>query len=202
MMKLTDILRAEHQIIGNALGALDGMASAARAAAPVPAEDVRDFVRFCRSYMDGLHHVKEEELLFPALMEAGLPRDTGPIDCMLHEHGRGRELVQRLDQLASGVGAGDAAALDAFIGTAATLSDLLRAHIQKENQVLYEMAEQALGDERNRSLASGLAFEQTRDRRARDVACAETLMRKWSSEYSSVPLSAIQAAALAIASGR
>ncbi|MBI5504071.1 MAG: hemerythrin domain-containing protein [Deltaproteobacteria bacterium] len=202
-MKLTDILRAEHQIIGNALGALDGMVRAARDAAVVPAADVREFVRFCRSYTDGLHHVKEEELLFPALMEAGLPRDTGPIDCMLHEHDRGRELVRQIDQLASGVGAGDAAARAAFIKTATTLSQLLRAHIQKENEVLYEMAEQALGDERNQSLAAGLAFEQTRDRRARDVACAEALVHRWASANDSPPcLSAAQEAALAIATGR
>lgn len=201
-MKLTDILRAEHRIIGNALTALEAMVQAARDSTTVPTEDVRDFVRFCRSYTDGLHHVKEEELLFPALMEAGLPRDVGPIDCMLHEHDRAREMVRQLDQLALAIGARDPAAVAAFVQTAGTLCSVLRAHIQKEDQVLYEMAEQALGDERNNELTSGLALEQTRERRARDAACADALLRKWAHGQAAVALSAVQAEALAIASGR
>jgi len=202
-MKLTDILRAEHQIIGNALGALEGMVRAAKAAKPVPTEDLRDFVRFSRSYTDGLHHIKEEELLFPALIEAGLPRDTGPIDSVFHEHDRARELVRQLDQLALGVGAGEAVAFEAFVRTGTTLSDLLRAHMQKENGVFYQMAEQALGEERNQSLISGLAFEQTRERRARDAARAEVLVRKWSAEQDPpASVSATQAAALAFATGK
>jgi hemerythrin-like domain-containing protein len=32
------------------------------------------------------HRVKEEEILFPAMVEAGFPRNSGQIAAMLHEH--------------------------------------------------------------------------------------------------------------------
>ena len=180
--RLTDVLRAEHLDIERALGALEGMMKAAESGVAVPAAALKDFVAFCRSYADGLHHQKEEELLFPALQRAGLPRDTGPIGCMLREHDMGRDLVVRLFEVSGRFDPPDATAVADFVRLARLYLDLLRAHIQKENQVLFVMAEQVLGDEENVRLLPSLRVAETRERRDRDLATLETLVAAWSRE--------------------
>jgi hemerythrin-like domain-containing protein len=180
--RLTDVLRAEHVDIERALVALEGMVEAAESGVEVPAAALEDFVAFCRSYADGLHHQKEEELLFPALQKAGLPRGTGPIGCMLREHDMGRDLLVRLLEVSGRLDTPDASAVADFVRLARLYLDLLRAHIQKENEVLFVMAEQVLGDEENERLLPSLRLQETRERRERDLAALEVLVAAWSRE--------------------
>src|SRR3546814_12953879 len=55
--------------------------------------DVTQFMGFLREFADTCHHGKEEGLLFPAMIAAGLSADGGPISVMLSEHEQGRALV-------------------------------------------------------------------------------------------------------------
>jgi hemerythrin-like domain-containing protein len=179
-MRLTDSLREEHLVIGRALDALEGMVRAVRGGAAVPLVPLAQFVAFCRSFADGLHHQKEEELLFPALQRAGLPRESGPIGCMLREHDMGRALVGRLHSIATGgPGSERPATPDEFLRDAGLYISLLRAHIQKENEVLFVMAEQVMGDEENTRLLAALHLDETRTRRERDASIAEALAAVW-----------------------
>jgi hemerythrin-like domain-containing protein len=49
-------------------------------------------------FVDRCHHGKEEEFLFPALEEAGIPREGGPIGVMLKEHAAGRTCVRQMKE--------------------------------------------------------------------------------------------------------
>ncbi len=106
------------------------------------ASTIVDFVRF---YADGLHHVKEERVLFPAMIEAGLPHRGGPITVMLNEHELGRRhvgaMVNALPALQTSAGR------VAFALAARHFADLLEPHIAKENNVLFTMAEGLLSDD-------------------------------------------------------
>jgi len=89
----------------------------------------------------------EEQTLFPAYEQA--TGDTGgPTQMMLIEH---QDMRQFFDQLRFSVDAEDA---DEFLGLAETLLILLQQHNIKEEQVLYPMADEALGEtEREQLLA-------------------------------------------------
>jgi hemerythrin-like domain-containing protein len=63
---------------------------------------------------------------------------------MLSEHEIGRGLIARMADAAGKWNAGDVAGLAAFGSAAAEHANLLRAHIQKENQILFPMAERFL----------------------------------------------------------
>ncbi len=100
-------------------------------------------VRFTREFTDGCHHHKEEQVLFPLLREKA-PMAAGPVSVMLAEHDQGRAHVSAVADGLSAASAGDADARDAVAAGLEGYSALLRAHIAKENKVLFPLAERAL----------------------------------------------------------
>ncbi len=100
-----------------------------------------------RLFADACHHGKEEDLLFPELIEHGMPGDAGPIAVMLSEHQQGRLSVRGMAEAIGGARSGDENAVSALQNHADDYIDLIRAHIGKENNILFNMAdEMVLGD--------------------------------------------------------
>lgn len=153
MSRAIDDLKHEHEAILFALGILSRMTQRMGGGAAVPLDDLSAFIGFLKEFADKCHHGKEEGLLFPALLRAGLPAQGGPVEVMLAEHVQGRQWIH--DMEAATQPALDAAA---FARAAAGYSELLRAHIEKENGVLFPMAEQLLSQQQLDALFE--AFEQ------------------------------------------
>ncbi len=143
-MDAVETLMNEHRVIERTLDALVGFAEDARRRGANDKAELARFVTFIREFADACHHGKEEDILFEAMVEHGFPRDGGPIAVMLHEHDQGRALVRILKERAEQ----DAPWSDAdrleIANVARGFSDLLHSHIQKEDAVLYPMAEQHL----------------------------------------------------------
>jgi hemerythrin-like domain-containing protein len=114
-----------------------------------------DAVDFIRNYADRFHHAKEEDVLFTELVKNGMPEKQSPIEAMHMEHDQGRAHVQAMEEAAR-------KALDGEPGQAATIAEhakgyaaLLRGHIEKENDILYPLAERILPEDvRGRMLAA------------------------------------------------
>lgn len=51
-------------------------------------------IKVIREFADGQHHAKEEQMLFPLLVEKGFSVESGPVAVMLHEHEQGRLFVK------------------------------------------------------------------------------------------------------------
>jgi hemerythrin-like domain-containing protein len=153
-MRPTERLTEEHEKILAVLDVQEALCADIRRGEEPPAGLCEQIVTFMRVFADDRHHHKEEELLFPALERAGLPRDGGPVGVMLHEHEIGRALIARMAEAAERWSAGDVAGLAAFGTAAAEHASLLRAHIQKENQILFPMAERFLDADTKRDLAA------------------------------------------------
>lgn len=134
----------EHEKILAVLDVQAALCDAVRRGEQPPAGLCEQIVTFMQVFADDRHHGKEEEMLFPALERAGLPRDGGPVGVMLHEHEIGRALIARMAQGAEKWSAGDAGGLAAFATAAAEHASLLRSHIEKENHILFPMAERFL----------------------------------------------------------
>jgi hemerythrin-like domain-containing protein len=144
-MEAIETLMSEHRTIERAIEALLAFGDEVRRGAGDAAELGR-FVRFIREFADALHHAKEESVLFAAMVEAGFPRHAGPIGVMLHDHEEGRRHVGVLAGLAERPAPWTAGERETLLEAAHGYADLLRAHIQKEDTILYPMAEQRLPD--------------------------------------------------------
>ena len=162
-MKATTELRHEHDAVLVALRILDKVAAAVAqndARAPGDLERLLDFFRV---FVDKCHHGKEEDVLFPELERRGVRREGGPVGVMLAEHEVGRGHVRAMAENLQKVRAGDSAAAAAITEHAAAYRAMLQMHIQKENNVLFPMAERVVPAEVAERIAGQFAaIEQGR----------------------------------------
>jgi len=147
MGKATQDLRNEHEAILFVLKIMDRMIETN--AADNNTGYCTELVYFLRIFADQCHHGKEENFLFKALESSGIPNEGGPIGAMLSDHAEGRGHISAMSN------ALDAKVAEAFNAAAAKYRDLLRIHINKENMILFKMADEALDDDAQADL-----FEQ------------------------------------------
>ncbi len=144
-MKPTDLLKEEHHGVKLALRVLEklceGIGDKQDAKSAVYTDDLIRLIDFFRVFVDKCHHAKEEDVLFPALIEAGLPREGGPVQVMLAEHAAGRKLVADMDGALKDCRSGTLGAVPALIEAAKGYANLLTEHISKEDNVLYPIAD-------------------------------------------------------------
>ncbi|MBI3872143.1 MAG: hemerythrin domain-containing protein [candidate division Zixibacteria bacterium] len=145
MEGLCESLVHEHEVIERVLDAIEAAARQIRAGGPVDRLFFSEAVTFLREFADGVHHRKEEDILFPGLCAAGIPKDGGPVGVMLHEHNLGRGHIGAIVESLDAAVRGDRAARETLVEESLGYVELLRAHIQKENLILFPMAEQVLG---------------------------------------------------------
>jgi len=135
-MRLLDELTEEHRLVDRASGSLIRFAERA-SKSETTSRDVADFVHFLRVYEGGYHHEREEQVLFPALVErAEVPADRGPLPVMLADHRASAAMVDELEAAAD-----DAAAA---AGVARRLAHHLWEHADKEDSVLFPESRQRL----------------------------------------------------------
>ena len=157
-MKATQVLRDEHEGILAMLAVVEAAAYRLRDGKSVPLDMMTNAVGFFQNFADKCHHHKEEGELFPSLLEHGMPKEGGPVGMMLEEHEQGRALVRGMKDAADKFAAGDTTAKPALISNALAYVKLLREHIDKENGVLFPMADNLLSEGEQRKLHD--AFEQ------------------------------------------
>jgi len=73
-MNYTEQLKEEHKGIILMLRVLEQMCDRLDAGEPVDLDHLERSVEFLKVFADTCHHAKEEELLFPAMEQAGIPR--------------------------------------------------------------------------------------------------------------------------------
>lgn len=118
-------------------------------------------LEFFKVFVDKCHHGKEEELLFPALEKVGVSNKGGPIEVLLHEHQQGREYAQAMNAALAQYTKGDRTAVNGFVKTAREYINLLDQHIDKENNVLFPLAEKHLSESEQARLWEGFERIET-----------------------------------------
>ncbi len=157
MTAAIETLMREHRVIEQVLASLATLAAHLNQGEAADRGAIRDFAAFFRNFADRCHHGKEEDLLFAAMTRHGFSRETGPIAVMLVEHEEGRRCVGELARVGDGDGDLSPAERRAVVDAAATFIPLLRGHIQKEDQILYPMAQQYVPAEVMEELAHRFA---------------------------------------------
>jgi len=128
-MRLFDEFKAEHLLVDQVAGSLIRFAELA-ARGETSAEDVADFVHFFRVFVAGYHHEREEETLFPALVErAEVPADRGPLPSIEADHRAAAILVDELEDAGEN--------LERAADVARRLAHHLWEHVDKEDSVLF-----------------------------------------------------------------
>jgi hemerythrin-like domain-containing protein len=143
-MKATQILMNEHRVIERVLNSLDAAVARARQDDTVRPGFFIDAADFIRGFADGCHHRKEEGVLFKTMGANGMPVEGGPIGVMLYEHEQGRAFTRGMRSAAERWQAGDMSAKLETLQNASRYTALLRQHIQKEDAILFPMADRVI----------------------------------------------------------
>lgn len=143
MSPIEDLVH-EHKAIIVMLSIMNKIAENIRNDQSVDTNDIESIVDFLKIFADKCHHGKEENALFPALVEAGIPKESGPIGVMLHEHNVGREYIKDISTKTEQFISGNSEALQLIANSLLSYTNLLHAHIQKEENILFPMGEKVL----------------------------------------------------------
>lgn len=156
-MKPTQELSHEHEAILLMINILQKMSEKLAAGEAVDVTHLEKAVDFIKVFADKCHHGKEEDLLFPAMEKAGIPKTGGPLGVMLHEHVAGRGYVKAMSEALAGIKKGDRRAAGVFAENARNYGALLTQHIHKEDHILYPMADTSLTAAQQSELAACFA---------------------------------------------
>jgi hemerythrin-like domain-containing protein len=142
-MNAIQILVSEHDQILTMIRIVETILSSDDEGA-LPVDDLHSLIDFIRNFADKYHHLKEEDVLFAEMGNYGMSHDSGPIAVMLHEHNQGRDYIRKASESLALYEAGDVTAVADIRFNLLSYAELLTNHIQKENRILYPMAEKLL----------------------------------------------------------
>lgn len=141
MGKATQDLRKEHDAVLHALKIYDDIMSSGPREDSVLLKYYGELVYFLQVFADKCHHGKEEEYLFKELTTKGGAREVGFIELLLDEHKEARDYVAAMEK------ALESKDLEAFNSNAVKYRDLLRNHIEEENNGIFLMADELLSED-------------------------------------------------------
>ena len=162
-MSATADLRSEHHGVGTMLGILDAMAGRLESGGSVAVDDIEASIEFLRVFVDQCHHTKEEILLFPAMRAANLTSAEETIVILLDDHVHGRAAAGGIAAATQRMAGGDESASAELAELMRSYTKLLHAHIRREENDCFSVADRELPTEVQDELVEGY------DRVERDV---------------------------------
>ncbi|MHB1136377.1 MAG: hemerythrin domain-containing protein [Coriobacteriia bacterium] len=151
----TEDLRSEHRAVGRMLDIMDEVAVSLRRGELLNAEDLSGVVEFLRVFVDKCHHSKEEQLLFPAMRAGNSAGTEDVIADLLADHARGRDAVSRIVVLVPSLNAADESAMTGLAEAINGYTQLLRAHIVREERDCFDSADRELSSAVQEQLNEG-----------------------------------------------
>lgn len=152
---ITQALVAEHQLILRMIALLEKNAPRTAAGDYTNWQFYTDGIDFIRQYADSFHHAKEEDVLFKALVDNGMPKENSPVAAMLMEHDQGRSYVRAMETAVHEAQAGHKDKYQAIADNALGYAALLRDHIAKEDDILYPLSERVLPESMRAGILKG-----------------------------------------------
>ena len=146
MKTAMQILLDEHKNILKIAEALNKECDALESGKKLNTDFFSQAIEFIREYADRFHHAKEEDILFKELCRPDAKMHCNPVEQMLYEHNLGRNFVKGMEE---GLKEGNK---NRITENARGYSQLIQEHINKEDNILYPMADEALSEKAKKSM--------------------------------------------------
>ena len=172
--KCLELLVAEHKTILRAIDVLCVVGRQTSDGQKLNREDINGLLEFFRVFADELHQGKEESALFPAFTAACERSEIEPVRHMLFEHETDRSLTEGLEDALLTSNTAE------FVDYAARLSEMLRTHIYKEDNILFDMMDKGLSSEADAHVLHDFqAFDRDFTDRGHDKLLHRLRMLEW-----------------------
>jgi len=152
----SELLVADHEMIERAMDVLRGELDKL-AGATYDAWTIQRAIDFLLEFGDRIHNQKEEQHLFPLMVERGIP-ESGPIRVMLMEHQAERTLLDEMFAQAPDLAQASADQRAEYARQGLEYLAIRSEHIWKENDVLYPMGRRVFSEQDGRTLVA--AFQR------------------------------------------
>jgi len=150
-VKITDSLLQDHRAIEQMLGTIGVMCANMETGRGINTEHLRIAMEWIRDFKGDWHLTREENILFPALTNAGAkPHCT--IGDILDEHKREREQFMYMAKAAAGLHGTRPDANKTFCRYSKEYIDLIRTHIRQEEKELYPLANKLLDESKQKDI--------------------------------------------------
>ena len=167
-MDVLEILGAEHRLIAQFLDTAGFVVRRLSRGERPPTAYFEEALRFADEFIDRYHHPKEEERLFPLLVQRREQELEGRIDVLWYQHDRARH---HLSQIASALARHPTQGPDLttlLLESLAAYVALMQRHIYEEDAVVFAEARKLLTTEERASLAE--VFDRADERAGLDYA--------------------------------
>jgi hemerythrin-like domain-containing protein len=181
-MELLERLGAEHARILSVANAFDVFASEIETTQSVDVLEAIRFVTFFRGYAEGLHHEREETVLFPALVQVGFSLEFGPLTHIRDQHRLQGRLLLALEKGISCRPPWGPAQRAAIVAAARGFTSFERDHMTKERDLLLPEAARDLAARGAEIAVAEERFDRLRAPRW-DVPWLETLGEELVAEH-------------------
>ena len=153
-------LKHEHRVIERALHALDGICMRIQWGERVPLAALSQAVDFISNFADCYHHGKEEAHLFPALKRQGIAHEGGPLGVIERQHEIERALTDAMVSALDGYRDLDHEAARQFSEAARKYTDHMIGHMEREDSILFRIADELLDDDEKQQIAEAFTCVQ------------------------------------------
>ncbi len=155
-MKTIDTLEREHEWIGWMAECLESQIALAQAEDILP-EAAYELLSLYEQFADGRHQDKEESAFFPELLSSADEHEREVLQKLLLDHEAERRHLDAMRQNVLGAVYGEPGCVRAFVREAHDYLDLHHAHMLRETEILFPMAERLLSPEADERIVK--AFE-------------------------------------------
>lgn len=153
-MKTIEILEREHEWIGWMAESLEALVAHAKAEDILP-EVTYDLFWLYEAFADGRHQDKEEQVLFPALLDAASGKERQLLQKLMTDHEVERRHLAGMRVNLFGAVHGEPGCVQAFVREAGEYLALHHAHMLRESKILFPMAERLLTPELDQQAVEG-----------------------------------------------
>jgi hemerythrin-like domain-containing protein len=159
-----DLLLHEHELIRRVLDVFERYLVRVDSGIEQGRHELVLLVTFFREYVDLSHHEKEESILIPALVRAGMSWDSGPIEAVRADHNLERYLMQALRHASLQAKTWSLHDRKHLVDVARSFLEFLRNHMTKEEELLFPAMRERLAAEALDDLTDRLRrFEEARE---------------------------------------
>ena len=146
-MRSSEILQEETQSIERMLNVLDRMCRRMERGENIDPKHLRKTLNFFKIFVDQCHNSKEENLLFPRLVQAGMTEQECGLEIMTKENALCRNIMLKMDAAIKRYQEGDPDASSEIASLARDYLELETKRLELETTRVIPMAKKYLSDD-------------------------------------------------------
>ena len=166
-MRPMEVLRNEHGLIRQYLDNLALAVEKVESDERPPREFFEKAVQFARAFPDGIHHFKEELVLFMRLAQKHGGEIDGQIESLRQQHEHARNHIAAIDAAIDGYAQEKPKATRELMENVSAYVALMRTHTHTEDHVFFPMAQEALTADEEEQIHQ--EFERAREKAGEDA---------------------------------